>query len=154
VSPGIATGDLLDFAATLMRELSAAVTPVQIMDALGSRMELGEPDTESLAALVETGREADAAVPAAEAKDDAYFGGLAVTFLELLDRRQTEVLYWMERGGETADALANRLGCSPSTITNERKRIAAYIERLAPDDHDALMLLQKTTDLMYEPSDD
>jgi hypothetical protein len=152
LSPVVHTETVLDFAETLMEVLSAALTPIQIMRALGTRVDLDQIDAVALEAMAEAGQEPGEADP--QPVEAEHLDAVAEVFVNALTRRQAEALLSMQDDGESGEALAERWGCSASTITNEKRRVMNFIERFVESDEERTMMLKKAVDLLYEATDD
>jgi DNA-binding NarL/FixJ family response regulator len=149
LSPVISSAQLLRYCQAVMAALSAALTPALLMRALATRVDLGDVRDVAL----EEGRVTHEDVlgdPAGQLE----LRESALAVLGQLTPRQAEILLATERGDETGAQLAQRLECSPATISNEQRRVGNLIDQLTADDAERTSLLKKLVDLLYEGSDD
>lgn len=112
---------------------AGGMTVATLMRALNLRFAIDEslPDAEldPTASAEEEGPEAE-----------ALFNELATSTLAELSNRQAQVLIGLERG-ETTEEIANRLGCSTGTVSNERRALEGILIRLGADAGPVLKLV-------------
>lgn len=145
LSPLLSSGDLERFIAGMLHA-GGAMKLSQLAKALELRFDLGPTAHESFQA------EHPPVVASQDSiADDQALRESALTVVADLTARQVAVLLG-RRAEETWDALAEELGCSPATIANEERRIAATVERHSENEHEKQQLLRITGDLLYEKS--
>jgi DNA-directed RNA polymerase specialized sigma24 family protein len=141
LAPVLQTDQLHRFLVGLLEAASATLTLTLMMEVLGQRFQLDDPNPTELDDTVEAVTE--------DPGDMLGTKEMAVAVLGDLTERQAEVLIAADQHEPMADT-AERLGCSLGTVSNERARAAEAISRATGDDSEYAAVLKKLLDLLYE----
>jgi hypothetical protein len=107
----------------------------------------GLPDESSLADRHYAAEDAGVPMTDGPALPTSEFNGLARQLLNELTARQVEILKRLHEGYQERE-IAELIGCSASTVLDERRKIQAVISGLAPPE-DLHELLSATLTLLY-----
>lgn len=144
LAPVLSSPDLRRFVEGLLRQAAARLTLGHIARAMQRRFGLEPIAIDSLEALEEPEQ------PSTPAIDQAVVLAATVrAIIAELTARQAAVLL-ATRAGATWDDMAGEHGCSPTTISNEQRRIGTIVTRHAEDDAERDMLLRMSGDALYE----
>jgi DNA-binding CsgD family transcriptional regulator len=143
-SPLISSPDLLHFAQSMMRTLGRSLNASQIMRALATRLDLGDPHEISLDDM--------RSMPGVENEETADMRDAALSAIAQMKPRMLEILVRLDRG-EQAQDIALQLGVSPATISADRRAAQQLLRTLSEDDKEMGSLLKCILDLLYEQTD-
>jgi hypothetical protein len=145
LSPLLSTPELTRFAAGML-SACGRLTLAQLVRALELRFDLVGIDVGDLDAVEEPKQ------PQLDVDEEVVLGQTVAAIMSQLTRRQAQVV--LETRAElTLDEMAEALGCSPATISNEQRRIAALVDRHSETDDERNLLLRMLGDALYEESE-
>lgn len=153
-TPVLVDRDLADLLARLLAEIGAPLTLPELLLALRHRFGLHDPSETSL----------DRPLGSADTPDEATLGDVLAADLSVeetvltqeaaeevlreLPTRRQRVLYEYARRGATLSSVAERIGCSKSTVDNDVRAAMEAIARHASSTDEARAIYHRVLDLI------
>jgi DNA-binding CsgD family transcriptional regulator len=142
LSPVLDTFELRRFTTLVLEALGATLTPVLILRALQQRLDLNDAPTLEIDTEREPAHLSDPADGLA-LRESAQFA------IDELTERQERILIATSEG-VSVSVIADTIGCSTGTVTNERHRVGDVLHRLSATDDEQRELLKTVLDLLYQ----